>query len=109
MEEKTKLDQPNTVKLVSFENDEVFGRWTVQQNFRGFFELPDGCYEHIIEEFYKGMHINKGKGDLFVVVIMGRHLYIIPKLIGNLLGIKYKGVKLRATRDEEEIAIPVDY
>lgn len=39
LKEGTIVDEPNSVDLVSFASDEKFGKWTCQQNFRGFFEL----------------------------------------------------------------------
>lgn len=44
-----------------------------------------------------------------MTMIMGRHLYVTPKLISNLLGMKYKGPKLRFTRDEDEVVNPMIY
>lgn len=45
IKEKTKVDQPNTVELVSFGSDEFFGKWTKHQNFKGLFEMPYSYYE----------------------------------------------------------------
>lgn len=52
----TEVDHPNSVDLISFPSNELFGKWTREQNFRAFFELHDGYYEQVIEQFYKCMH-----------------------------------------------------
>lgn len=43
------VEEPTIVELLSFDNNKVFRRWTREFDFRAFFELPDGCYEQIVE------------------------------------------------------------
>lgn len=78
MKEKKEVVEPNTVELVSFANDDRFGKWMHQQNLMGFFELSSGCYEHIVERFYRGMLIIEELNDTFVTMLLERPVYITP-------------------------------
>lgn len=42
-------------------------------------------------------------------MLLGRHVYVTPNLIDNLLEMNLKGLKLKAVGDEEYMDIPVDY
>lgn len=41
--------------------------------------------------------------------IMGKHVYVTPRLLSNLLEIKLKGIKIRKTGHEKDLINPIDH
>lgn len=39
----------------------------------------------------------------------GKKVYVTPKLIANLLGLKLRGLKMRVVGNKEYVEIPLDY
>lgn len=46
---------------------------------------------------------------MLAISVMGREIYVTPRLIANWLNMHLKGIKMRKTWDEDEMAIPIDY
>lgn len=50
----------------------------------------------------------EGFPDIFSTMMLGKRVYVTPKLLSNLLGMKQRGIKIRMVGDKEYVGVPLD-